>query len=115
PGDNSAKFRRFTAVLHNGLRDDKLRNCVIDALINIYKTDFFMSRKLKKYIGNMESLDEHVKAFLSFFPDGNSGEVHGNWLQGNLNKCSSLFAVGMSLLFKRVWKELFPELECFFE
>ncbi|AIL25335.1 RNA-dependent RNA polymerase [Kenkeme virus] len=115
PGDNSAKFRRFTALLHNGLRDEKLKNCVIDALINIYKTDFFMSRKLKKYISSMEKLDDHVKEFLAFFPDGNSGEVHGNWLQGNLNKCSSLFAVGMSLLFKRVWKELFPELDCFFE
>nr|WPV62088.1 MAG: RNA-dependent RNA polymerase [Orthohantavirus caobangense] len=115
PGDNSAKFRRFTAILHNGLRDNKLRNCVIDALRNIYKTDFFMSRKLRRYISQMEEHDPHVKEFLSFFPDGHSGEVHGNWLQGNLNKCSSLFAVGMSLLFKKVWKELFPELDCFFE
>ncbi|AGI62323.1 L protein, partial [Lianghe virus] len=106
---------RFTAVLHNGLRDNKLRNCVIDALRQIYKTDFFMSRKLRKYINQMEEHDPHVKDFLAFFPDGHSGEVHGNWLQGNLNKCSSLFAVGMSLLFKKVWKELFPELDCFFE
>ncbi|ACT68340.1 RNA-dependent RNA polymerase, partial [Oxbow virus] len=115
PGDNSAKFRRFTSVLHNGLPNNKLKNCVIDALTNIYKTDFFMSRKLKNYIGGMRDLKENVREFTDFFKDGYSGEVRGNWLQGNLNKCSSLFAVGMSLLFKRVWKELFPELECFFE
>ncbi|QFX79484.1 RNA-dependent RNA polymerase [Orthohantavirus jejuense] len=115
PGDNSAKFQRFTSALHNGLHDSKLRNCVIDALRHIYRTDFFVSRKLKNYINNMESLDDNVRDFLSFFPNGQSGEVKGNWLQGNLNKCSSLFAVALSLLFKKVWKELFPELDCFFE
>ncbi|QBX90133.1 RNA-dependent RNA polymerase, partial [Academ virus] len=115
PGDNSAKFRRFTAQLHNGLKDNKLKNCVIDALKHVYKTDFFMSRKLKKYITNMDYHDDNVKDFLQFFTTGYSGEVRGNWLQGNLNKCSSLFGVAMSLLFKQVWKELFPELDCFFE
>ncbi|AOR07000.1 RNA-dependent RNA polymerase [Tigray virus] len=115
PGDNSAKFRRFTAMLHNGLPDSKLRNCVIDALRNIYKTNFYISRKLKKYIEGMSELQDNVKSFLSFFTNGYHGEVRGNWLQGNLNKCSSLFAVGMSLLFKQVWAELFPELDCFFE
>nr|AMP83216.1 RNA-dependent RNA polymerase [Hantavirus MAYOV] len=115
PGDNSAKFRRFTAALHNGLPDNKLRNCVIDALKNVYKTDFFMSRKLRAYIDSMDGLEAHVKEFLGFFPDGHCGEVRGNWLQGNLNKCSSLFGVGMSLLFKEIWSQLFPELDCFFE
>nr|ADP21259.1 RNA-dependent RNA polymerase [Orthohantavirus dobravaense] len=115
PGDNSAKFRRFTAALHNGLPDDCLKNCVIDALRNVYKTDFYMSRKLRAYIDNMNGHEPAVKSFLEFFPDGHCGEVRGNWLQGNLNKCSSLFGVGMSLLFKQLWNELFPELDCFFE
>ncbi|AEZ02948.1 RNA polymerase [Orthohantavirus sangassouense] len=115
PGDNSAKFRRFTAAVHNGLPDERLKNCVIDALRQIYKTDFFMSRKLRRYIDSMETLEPHVKEFCDFFPDGHHGEVRGNWLQGNLNKCSSLFGVAMSLLFKRLWQELFPELDCFFE
>nr|pir RNA viral polymerase - Hantavirus [Orthohantavirus]AAB22507.1 RNA viral polymerase [Hantavirus sp.=Hantaan virus, strain 76-118, Peptide, 1951 aa] [Orthohantavirus] len=115
PGDNSAKFRRFTSMLHNGLPNNKLKNCVIDALKQVYKTDFFMSRKLRNYIDSMESLDPHIKQFLDFFPDGHHGEVKGNWLQGNLNKCSSLFGVAMSLLFKQVWTNLFPELDCFFE
>ncbi|AGW23849.1 RNA-dependent RNA polymerase [Bowe virus] len=115
PGDNSAKFQRFTGMLHDGLSDKRLKHCVIDALKNIYRTDFFISRKLKRYIENMTELDENVKQFLSFFSNGHSGEVRGNWLQGNLNKCSSLFAVALSLLFKRVWKEMYPELDCFFE
>nr|QBQ04022.1 RNA-dependent RNA polymerase [Orthohantavirus hantanense] len=115
PGDNSAKFRRFTSMLHNGLPNNKLKNCVIDALKQVYKTDFFMSRKLRNYIDSMESLDPHIRQFLDFFPDGHHGEVKGNWLQGNLNKCSSLFGVAMSLLFKQVWTNLFPELDCFFE
>nr|AUS83811.1 RNA-dependent RNA polymerase [Orthohantavirus seoulense] len=115
PGDNSAKFRRFTAALHNGLPDDRLKNCVIDALRHVYKTDFYMSRKLRHYIDSMDTYEPHVRDFLNFFPDGHHGEVRGNWLQGNLNKCSSLFGVAMSLLFKEIWTRLFPELDCFFE
>ncbi|AOC84248.1 RNA-dependent RNA polymerase [Bruges virus] len=115
PGDNSAKFRRFTACLHDGLKDAKLKHCVIDALRKVYHTDFFMSRKLKKYVSHMTTHDSNVAEFLSFFKNGYSGEVRGNWLQGNLNKCSSLFAVAISLLFKEIWKQLFPDLDCFFE
>nr|QOC68544.1 RNA-dependent RNA polymerase [Orthohantavirus puumalaense] len=115
PGDNSAKFRRFTQSLYDGLRDDKLKNCVVDALRNIYETDFFISRKLHRYIDNMGELSEEVLDFLSFFPNKISASIKGNWLQGNLNKCSSLFGAAISLLFKRVWGKLYPELECFFE
>uniref|UniRef100_A0AAU7VF55 RNA-directed RNA polymerase L n=12 Tax=Sager Creek orthohantavirus TaxID=3228684 RepID=A0AAU7VF55_9VIRU len=115
PGDNSAKFRRFTQALHDGLRDDKIKNCVVDALRNIYQTEFFMSRKLHRYIDNMDDLSEFVDDFLSFFPNNVSANIKGNWLQGNLNKCSSLFGVAMSLLFKRIWNLLYPELDCFFE
>ncbi|BAK08521.1 RNA-dependent RNA polymerase [Orthohantavirus montanoense] len=115
PGDNSAKFRRFTQSLYDGLQDDKLKCCVVDALRHIYETDFFMSRKLHRYIDGMEDHSDAVKDFLSFFKDGVSAEVKGNWLQGNLNKCSSLFGAAISLLFRRVWGELFPELDCFFE
>ncbi|ADE10200.1 RNA-dependent RNA polymerase [Orthohantavirus bayoui] len=115
PGDNSAKFRRFTQAIYDGLSDNKLKCCVVDALKNIYETEFFMSRKLHRYIDNMESKSESVEDFLSFFSGGVSAPVKGNWLQGNLNKCSSLFGVAVSLLFKRVWLELFPDLECFFE
>ncbi|AMB43174.1 RNA-dependent RNA polymerase [Fugong virus] len=115
PGDNSAKFRRFTEALYDGLPDKKLKHCVVDALRNIYKTEFFMSRKLHRYIDEMEEHSEKVIDFLSFFPNKISSEVKGNWLQGNLNKCSSLFGVAVSLLFKRVWNALFPELDCFFE
>nr|AIL25337.1 RNA-dependent RNA polymerase [Orthohantavirus khabarovskense] len=115
PGDNSAKFRRFTQALYDGLRDDKLKNCVVDALRNIYETEFFMSRKLHRYIDSMGELSEEVLDFLSFFPNKVSASIKGNWLQGNLNKCSSLFGAAVSLLFKRVWSHLFPELDCFFE
>ncbi|AJZ68872.1 RNA-dependent RNA polymerase [Laibin virus] len=117
PGDNSAKFRLFTAILHNGLRDDLLKNCVIDALKNVYETEFFMSRRLKGYIDNMDDLQANVKEFKSFFDysEGKSGLVRGNWLQGNLNKCSSLFGVAVSFLFKAVWTALYPELECFID
>nr|ASZ85277.1 RNA-dependent RNA polymerase [Xuan son virus] len=117
PGDNSAKFRLFTEVLHNGLRDDLLKHTVVDALKHIYETEFFMSRRLKGYIENMDLLEDAVRDFKAFFnySDGNSGLVRGNWLQGNLNKCSSLFGVAVSFLFKRIWHELYPELECFIE
>nr|QMU24963.1 RNA-dependent RNA polymerase [Orthohantavirus tulaense] len=115
PGDNSAKFRRFTQALHDGLRDDKLKRCVVDALRNIYETDFFMSRKLHRYIDGMDELSEFVEDFLSFFPNKVSAAIKGNWLQGNLNKCSSLFGAAVSLLFRKVWNLLYPELDCFFE
>ncbi|AHJ38177.1 RNA-dependent RNA polymerase, partial [Necocli virus] len=115
PGDNSAKFKRFTQVIHDGLSDTKLKRCVVDALRNIYETEFFMSRKLHRYIDGMEEHSEAVKDFLAFFQDGVSANVRGNWLQGNLNKCSSLFGAAISLLFREIWKRLFPELECFFE
>ncbi|QED22046.1 RNA-dependent RNA polymerase [Orthohantavirus robinaense] len=117
PGDNSAKFQLFTAILHNGLRDNLLRNCVIDALRNMYETEFFMSRRLRGYIEKMDIKSDDIKQFLSFFSEegGRSGKVRGNWLQGNLNKCSSLFGVAVSFLFKRVWQELFTELNCFIE
>ncbi|ADE06644.1 RNA-dependent RNA polymerase [Orthohantavirus delgaditoense] len=115
PGDNSAKFKRFTQAIYDGLSDDKLKCCVVDALRNIYETEFFMSRKLHRYIDNMEEYSEAVRDFVSFFAGGVSATVKGNWLQGNLNKCSSLFGAAVSLLFRRVWQELFPELDCFFE
>nr|WKR44731.1 RNA-dependent RNA polymerase [Limestone Canyon orthohantavirus] len=115
PGDNSAKFKRFTQSLHDGLSDNKLKCCVVDALRNIYETEFFMSRKLHRYIDNMEEHSSAVQDFLSFFQGGVSANVKGNWLQGNLNKCSSLFGAAVSLLFRRIWNELFPELDCFFE
>ncbi|BAK08527.1 RNA-dependent RNA polymerase [Huitzilac virus] len=115
PGDNSAKFKRFTQALHDGLSDHKLKCCVVDALRHIYETEFFMSRKLHRYIDNMETHSDAVKDFLEFFNGGVSATIKGNWLQGNLNKCSSLFGAALSLLFKQVWNELFPELECFFE
>nr|AFV36406.1 RNA polymerase [CASV-2 Hantavirus] len=115
PGDNSAKFRRFTQAIHDGLGDEKLKRCVVDAIRNIYETEFFMSRKLHRYIDNMEDRSEAVEDFLAFFSGGVSATVKGNWLQGNLNKCSSLFGAAVSLLFREVWKQLFPELECFFE
>ncbi|APU53641.1 RNA-dependent RNA polymerase, partial [Brno virus] len=117
PGDNSAKFKLFTANIHDGLKDSKLKNCVIDALKNIYETEFFISRRLRGYIDKMEQKEEKVKEFLDFFDYSKerSGLVRGNWLQGNLNKCSSLFSVAVSLLFKKVWSELFSELDCFIE
>ncbi|AND78465.1 RNA-dependent RNA polymerase [Quezon virus] len=116
PGDNSAKFQRFTSVLFNGLRDDLLKNCVIDALKNMYETEFFISRRLRGYIERMDHKEDNVKEFLSFFANNQrSGLVRGNWLQGNLNKCSSLFGVAVSFLFKKVWNNLFPELGCFIE
>ncbi|AXQ03854.1 RNA-dependent RNA polymerase [Dakrong virus] len=117
PGDNSAKFKLFTKTLHNGLRDELLKNCVIDALRNIYETEFFMSRRLRGYIENMDVREDNIKEFLSFFDysQGKSGLVRGNWLQGNLNKCSSLFGVAMSFLFKEVWRQLYPELDCFID
>ncbi|APD78412.1 RNA-dependent RNA polymerase [Choclo virus] len=115
PGDNSAKFRRFTQAIYDGLSDSKLKCCVVDALRNIYETEFFMSRKLHRYIDSMENHSENVDDFLSFFDGGVSAPVRGNWLQGNLNKCSSLFGVAVSLLFREIWTKLFPELECFFE
>lgn len=117
PGDNSAKFRLFTKNLHDGLKNDSLKNCVIDAITNIYETEFFISRRLRGYIDQMEKKEKNVIDFLEFFKytEGRSGLVRGNWLQGNLNKCSSLFGVAVSLLFKRIWSELFPELDCFIE
>ncbi|ACX83615.1 RNA-dependent RNA polymerase [Rio Mamore hantavirus] len=115
PGDNSAKFRRFTQAIYDGLSDQKLKCCVVDALRNIYETEFFMSRKLHRYIDEMNDCSEAVRDFLSFFSGGVSANVKGNWLQGNLNKCSSLFGSAISLLFREVWNCLFPELECFFE
>nr|ANS56990.1 RNA-dependent RNA polymerase [Nova virus] len=117
PGDNSAKFRLFTAAVSNGMKDDLLKNCVIDALRNIYETEFFLSRRLRGYLDNMETKSEAVKEFLNFFDfqKERSGLVRGNWLQGNLNKCSSLFAVGISFLFKKIWSMLFPELDYFIE
>nr|WPV62109.1 MAG: RNA-dependent RNA polymerase [Huangpi virus] len=117
PGDNSAKFRLFTAVIHNGLKDNLLKNCVIDALKNVYETEFFLSRRLRGYLDKMPTKEENVRQFLDFFDysENRSGLVRGNWLQGNLNKCSSLFGVAISLLFKEVWKQLFPELDCFIE
>ncbi|AAG22533.4 RNA polymerase [Orthohantavirus andesense] len=115
PGDNSAKFRRFTQAIYDGLSDNKLKCCVVDALRNIYETEFFMSRKLHRYIDSMENHSDAVEDFLAFFSNGVSANVKGNWLQGNLNKCSSLFGAAVSLLFREVWKQLFPELECFFE
>ncbi|AVM87653.1 L protein [Hainan oriental leaf-toed gecko hantavirus] len=117
PGDNSAKFRWFTSVLNDGLDETKLKHCVIDALTGIYETDFFMSRKLKAYITSMEVLNWNVETFLANFfeNEATSLKVRGNWLQGNLNKCSSTFAVAISLLFKKCWQLLFPELDSFFE
>ncbi|AGI62334.1 L protein, partial [Longquan virus] len=103
--------------LHDGLKNDSLKNCVIDAITNIYETEFFISRRLRGYIDQMEKKEKNVIDFLEFFKytEGRSGLVRGNWLQGNLNKCSSLFGVAVSLLFKRIWSELFPELDCFIE
>nr|ARI46076.1 RNA-dependent RNA polymerase [Imjin virus] len=117
PGDNSAKFRLFSSHIHDGLKDKKLKRCVIDALRGIYETEFFLSRRLRGYIDNMNYLEMNVKEFLSFFDhvEERSGLVRGNWLQGNLNKCSSLFSVAISFLFKEVWAQLFPELDCFIE
>nr|WEU70803.1 MAG: RNA-dependent RNA polymerase [Hantaviridae sp.] len=117
PGDNSAKFMAFTSTLLKQHVKKNLRNCVIDALYNIYETEFFLSRRLRGYLDKMEEKSDHVKEFLSFFKHikCRSGLVRGNWLQGNLNKCSSLYSVGVSLLFKAVWKEIFPELDCFIE
>nr|AAL23947.1 RNA-dependent RNA polymerase [Convict Creek 107 virus] len=115
PGDNSAKFKRFTQALYDGLSDEKLKCCVVDALRHVYETEFFMSRKLHRYIDSMDEHSEAVQDFLDFFKGGVSATVKGNWLQGNLNKCSSLFGAAVSLLFRRIWAELFPELECFFE
>nr|AEA11488.1 RNA-dependent RNA polymerase [Rockport virus] len=115
PGDNSAKFRCFTQALYDGLTDDRLKNCVVDALRNIYETEFYMSRKLHRYIDDMDVLSDNVKGFLEFFESKASSKIRGNWLQGNLNKCSSLFGVAVSLLFKHVWQKLFPDLDCFFE
>ncbi|UBB42241.1 RNA-dependent RNA polymerase [Wenzhou Suncus murinus thottimvirus 1] len=117
PGDNSAKFRLFTSHIHDGLKDRRLKHCVIDALKGIYETEFFISRRLRGYIENMEELEHNVQEFLDFFDysKGRSGLVRGNWLQGNLNKCSSLFSVAISFLFKEIWSRLFPELDCFIE
>nr|WBR79256.1 RNA-dependent RNA polymerase [Orthohantavirus andesense] len=115
PGDNSAKFRRFTQAIYDGLSDNKLKCCVVDAIRNIYETEFFMSRKLHRYIDSMDEHSDAVNDFLAFFSGGVSAAVKGNWLQGNLNKCSSLYGAAISLLFREVWKQLFPELECFFE
>nr|AFQ36585.1 RNA-dependent RNA polymerase [Uluguru virus] len=117
PGDNSAKFRLFTSQLFDGLKDRKLKCCVIDALKGIYETEFFISRKLRGYIEKMEYHEYNVKEFYEFFSfsQGRSGLVRGNWLQGNLNKCSSLFSVALSFLFKDMWSKIFPELDCFIE
>nr|AFQ36588.1 RNA-dependent RNA polymerase [Kilimanjaro virus] len=117
PGDNSAKFRLFCSHIHDGMKDRKLKKCVINALKGIYETEFFMSRKLRGYINNMLGLAPQVKEFESFFDciEGKSGLVRGNWLQGNLNKCSSLFSVAISFLFRDMWNSLFPELDCFIE
>ncbi|QOI08666.1 RNA-dependent RNA polymerase [Altai virus] len=117
PGDNSAKFMPFTAKLLKGHVKQNLRNCVIDALKGIYETEFFMSRRLRGYLEKMEDKSGHVSDFLAFFDHHKerSGLVRGNWLQGNLNKCSSLYSVGVSLLFKRIWKDLYDELDCFIE
>nr|AID51349.1 RNA-dependent RNA polymerase [Camp Ripley virus] len=117
PGDNSSKFKAFTNLLLKGHVKEDLKNCVIDALRNIYETEFFMSRRLRAYLEKMDEKSEHVNEFLRFFSHykNRSGLVRGNWLQGNLNKCSSLYSVGVSLLFKHIWQTLFEELDCFIE